>query len=472
MPRTQGNGVTIGSSVGSNYFFIDWSESVNWNSNSSTISWTAYFHYQSSDAQLDDGDVSIGGSLRWDVPGRVKNFAGTYTTRDHWLANGSYDIGHNTTGGGTFNVSGSIAGAIARSSASGDYSLTQIDRYAYQAPTPTVSRSADGGTLYMSTSDPGAPNSGPQRDFSWQVHVAGGGWFDIGATGGTSNSYAVNPNTTYYVRVLAYNDAGNSGWSGESSASYGVPTVPTGVTATKSTTTPNRISVSWTAPSYTGSGVDYYHVYRNGVQISQPTGTSINDDGLTRGTTYTYTIYAHNSTGWSNVSSGASAVAPGVPSAPSTVYTPTRVGRNVTVTAPKDSNGFGNAVTEYRIQYATSDDNYATWYGWNGTSGVLNAYNPMNIAGTEASFYYSMLTAAKTYKFRVYAVNSTGAGNLPADAAVLATPFFLPASGKRWNGISWDPTAVAKRWNSVSGWADISTAKRYNATLGSWEELT
>lgn len=357
------------------------------------------------------------------------------------------------------------------------------NRSAIQASAPSVSRSANGGTLYMSVGDPGAYNSGPQRDFDWQYHSLGGGWADLDATGDPSQSVGVDPNTTYYARVIAYNSDGNNGWSGESVASYGVPTVPLLVSAAKSDSVAGRIKVWWNPPSYTGAGVDYYHIYRNDIHVgtwnsgTPPTSSApFNDDGLARNSTNTYKIYAHNSTGWSNVSSGASAIAPGVPGAPTLVAStelspnPSRIGRNVTVRANKDANPYGNAVTEYRIQYATSDDSYATWYGWNGTSGVLNAYNPMNIAGTEATFTYSMLTAAKTYKFRVYAVNATGAGNLPADAVVLATPFFLPASGKKWNGTSWDPTAVAKRWTGAS-WEDISTAKRYTtvgaATTGS-----
>lgn len=478
-----GNGVTIGSSVNNNYIFINWQlASQNPAANTSYINWQAYFHYTSSDAQLDDGDVSVNGSLRWDVPGRVKNFTGTYTTRDHGLASeGSFAIGHNTDGSKTFNINGSIGGSLsARSSASTNFDLPGFDR---TPTTPSISggtRDSSGTRFYTSSWSGSVNNSGPGVTWYLQYSTDNSNFYDYTSTTSSGAQLIINglaATTTYYFRIKAVN-VNATKYSGSITV-YGAPTAPGKPVGTRSTSVAGRIDLTWPHVS-SNLQVSQYDIYRNGSYINSTTGnwapnSFADTTNLVRGSTYTYTVYGYNSSGWSAVSATSDPVmAPGIPGAPTLVAStelspnPSRIGRNVTVRANKDANGYGNTVTEYRIQYATSDDNYATWYGWNGTSGVLNAYNPMNIAGAEATFTYNMLTAAKTYKFRVYAVNSIGSG----DMVTLATPWFLPASGKRWNGTSWDPTAVAKRWNSVSGWADISTAKRYSSATGAWEELT
>lgn len=71
-----------------------------------------------------------------------------------------------------------------------------------------------------------------------------------------------------------------------------VPAVPTGLTA--SGTTSSTTTLNWTAPTGTVTG---YNVYRNGVKVQTVTGTSATDTGLTASTSYTYTVSAYNSVG-------------------------------------------------------------------------------------------------------------------------------------------------------------------------------
>ena len=489
MARETGNGVTIGSSVNNNYLYIDWSTVDEPSNNRTLVYWAAGFHYTSSDAQLDDCDISING-LRYDNPGRVKNYAGTFTTRDHgivaWNTPGysAFYIDHNSAGEASITISGSIGGSLsARSTISSrSYPLTNYNRSANTPYYNNITRNS-ATNIYVTYARTGSVNGPTTYVLERATNAA---MTENYTTFGEGNQ-TVNANTAYYYRMYAYGDEGGNKYSGVYGPYWGQPVPPTNVTATRSDSVAGRINIYWTKPSNTQGGIDYYHVYRDGVSgvgtyIGQHNGetapTSLSpfqDNSLPRGTDHTYYVYAHNTSGfWSDVSAVSNTVkAPGVPGKPSTVNTPTRVGRNVTVTAPKDANGYGNTVTSYRIQYATSDDNYATWYGWNGTSGVLNDYNVMDTSGSEASFYYEMLTAAKTYKFRVYAVNSIGVGDQTTDSAVLATGWFLPASGKKWDGTSWNPTAIAKRWNPItSTWTDISIAKRYSSITGNWEELT
>ena len=106
--RMQGNSISI-SGYGGQYYFIDWQMTgQNIGGNYSSINWQAYFHFQTADAQLDNGNADLNGG-RWSNGGRVKNYAGTFTTRNHQVASGSFDLGHNSAGAQNINVGGGIA---------------------------------------------------------------------------------------------------------------------------------------------------------------------------------------------------------------------------------------------------------------------------------------------------------------------------------------------------------------------------
>ena len=130
MARMTGNSISIGG-VGGQYYFIDWQlagQSVS--GNYSTINWQAYFHYQTADAQLDNGSANLSGS-RWANGGRVRNYGGTFTTRNVQLASGSFNIGHNNDGTRTLSVSGGVdVYQSGRSSGSQSWSLPTIPRNA------------------------------------------------------------------------------------------------------------------------------------------------------------------------------------------------------------------------------------------------------------------------------------------------------------------------------------------------------
>lgn len=72
------------------------------------------------------------------------------------------------------------------------------------------------------------------------------------------------------------------------------PTVPTGLAASAAGAT--QINLSWIA-STDNVGVTGYKVYRNGVQVGTPAGTSFSDTGLTASTTYSYTVAACDAAG-------------------------------------------------------------------------------------------------------------------------------------------------------------------------------
>lgn len=67
------------------------------------------------------------------------------------------------------------------------------------------------------------------------------------------------------------------------------PSAPTNLTATAASS--SQINLSWTA-STDNVGVTGYRVFRDGVQVATPTGTSYSDTGLTASTAYSYTVKA------------------------------------------------------------------------------------------------------------------------------------------------------------------------------------
>lgn len=126
-----GNSLTIGGQ-GNQYYFVNWQlASQNQGANTSTINWQNYFHFQLADAQLDNGDVVAGGATRYDVPGRVYNYSGNFTTRDLAISSGSFTVTHNPDGTYTLSVSGAIdVFSTGTSSGSQSWALPTIDRTA------------------------------------------------------------------------------------------------------------------------------------------------------------------------------------------------------------------------------------------------------------------------------------------------------------------------------------------------------
>ncbi|MEV6105037.1 glycoside hydrolase family 6 protein [Streptomyces sp. NPDC051940] len=81
------------------------------------------------------------------------------------------------------------------------------------------------------------------------------------------------------------------------------PSVPGGLQVTG--TNSSSASLSWTA-STDNVGVSAYDVYRDGVLVGSPTGTSFTDSGLSASTTYSYRVRARDAAG--NASAQSSAV--------------------------------------------------------------------------------------------------------------------------------------------------------------------
>ena len=134
----------------------------------------------------------------------------------------------------------------------------------------------------------------------------------IGNTAGTSsNITGLTANTTYSLRVSAYDAAGNT--SNQSSplsvttdavpVDTQKPTIPNGLSSSNITQT--SCTLSWNT-STDNVGVTGYNVYRDGSLIGNTAGTSLNITGLTEETTYSFSVSAYDAAG--NTSNQSSAL--------------------------------------------------------------------------------------------------------------------------------------------------------------------
>jgi fibronectin type 3 domain-containing protein len=239
--------------------------------------------------------------------------------------------------------------------------------------------------------------------------------------------------TTYYYKVRAYNNVGESGLSDYASATTasGIPAAPI-IIATDA----NQFStyIDWKSVS----GASGYRVYRadnSEGPYSTIGSTSYNayymDTGLAASTTYYYKVSAYNSVGESGLSDYASATTlSGIPAAPAGVTAEAQSSSSIRVSW-KSVSGATNYVV-YRA--AGSEGPYA------------------NIASTgSASYTDTGLSANTAYYYKVSAGNDYGEGaqsyyattktsiNRPAVPANV-TAVALPSIGVR---ISWTPVPGA-----------------------------
>ncbi len=104
---------------------------------------------------------------------------------------------------------------------------------------------------------------------------------------------------TYSFTVSAHNLAGSGPQStavnAKPSPAPTVPGAPTGLIAIPENA---QVSLSWIAPTNNGGvPIDYYIVYRGGIDVAHPTMNSKMILDLANGQSYTFTVAAHNSVG-------------------------------------------------------------------------------------------------------------------------------------------------------------------------------
>jgi hypothetical protein len=479
--------VTTRDFPGSNQSIVDWSLSV--------ISGGTYaFNNNQNRWNVRINGVHYTGTSGWNTnnASRTSTFASNSTTVTHG-ANGESTIGVSfdyddwkvVSGSGNFPLSNYNRSANAPS-------LTEVTRTSASnfRVSYSLSGSVNGPTTYV-------VQRSTTSDFSSGVtdYINPARPFDI-----TSDA-----NTTYWFRIYAYGDEGGNKFSGTSGPYYGQPTAPSIRTPSQITNSQKRISVPFSEPGYTGSGITSYTITRSGTPAATFTGITASpyidtDTNLIPGNSYTYTVTALTSGYASNASGSSAAVtASGPPYAPTAPPTFTVNGLDITVTSAAVSGNGGVAIDTsntnqgYYVQYQTSTTLDGT-YGFGGVNGAWSTPVKMSNQSQRQHTYLS-LTPALFYKFRTYAANSVifdrnsstrlyyphNNVSYTANFATTSTGYFLAAGGKRWTGTAWVPTAIAKRWDpslnsGLGGWRNLTIAKRWDASLnnglGGWKNLS
>ncbi|HEX4304643.1 MAG TPA: DUF4082 domain-containing protein [Solirubrobacterales bacterium] len=222
--------------------------------------------------------------------------------------------------------------------------------------------------------------------------------------------------TTYTFTVTGVNEAGAGPASSPSNAvtptSPTVPGTPTGVSAKAA---PIAANVSWTAPSSDGgSAITSYKVtpYIGGVAqtpvVAEAGATSLLVEGLTGGTSYTFTVRAVNAVGAGPESSQTGAVVPteAKPAGAPTGVTATAKSSGAILTWTAPASDGGSEITRYRITPLLG--------------GV--AQTPTTTSSSATTGTVSGLTNDTSYTFKVQAITAAGLGAESAESNAV-TPF-------------------------------------------------
>lgn len=187
----------------------------------------------------------------------------------------------------------------------------------------------------------------------------------------------LNPGMTYYYRVLATNNAGDSPWSNVTSArTLTPPAAPSGLTASAQSST--QINLSWADVTDEST----YKVQRsaNGTTGWSQIGTtaanvtSFANTGLAASTTYWYRVIASNATGDSPASTSASATTLSdtiAPTIPTNVKATNGKGK-ITLTWTASTDGGGSGLQGYKVYRATTQTGVYSIVGTVTTNSFVN----------------------------------------------------------------------------------------------------
>ena len=186
------------------------------------------------------------------------------------------------------------------------------------APTNLTATTFSSSQINLSWTD----NANNENGFKVEQSTDGTTFAQIATLGSNSVSYsatALSASTTYFYRVVSFNDAGNSTFSNTASATTSappppLPAAPSALSATAASRT--LINLSWTDNSGNETGFKIERCKNpnctNFAQIAQvgASVTTFADTGVVKNTAYNYRVRAFNAAGNSAYSNTASAKTP------------------------------------------------------------------------------------------------------------------------------------------------------------------
>ncbi len=328
-----------------------------------------------------------------------------------------------------------------------------------------------------------------------------GSYSEIATVGANLTSYAsggLNAGTTYYYRVRAYNDGGNSTYSNSAYATTLATALaaPSNLTATAVST--SQINLTWTDNSTNESGFRIYRkkgatgtwalIKTTGVNV-----TSFNNTGLIYGTLYYYRVRAYNSLGNSSYSNEANA---------RTLYpvaNPTNLTAAAISSSRIDLTWTDNSTNESGFKIDRKKGATGTWALIKTTGANITAFSSTGLSASSLYYYrvrayngqgnsaYSNEASATTLPIGVSLhaqIQGPAAGNLAASILVKiyspggsGTPLYSQTVTLDSNGQGYfRPTSLASGTYDVWGKVGTHLAKRirswaYNSSASSLLEF-
>jgi hypothetical protein len=214
----------------------------------------------------------------------------------------------------------------------------------------------------------------------------------------------LNNGQAYRFTVAAHNGAGIGPQSAPVNATpLAVPGVPESLTAVGGNA---QVSLSWAAPvSNGGRAIDYYVVYRDGVEVSRAAALSALVANLSNGVQYTFSVAAHNDLGLGLLSASVTIAAATTPSVPRNMAAVSGPGKiSLTWEAPASTGG--SPVVSYRIyRQVAAGMNVEGSYRAPSESELI-----ANLSGSTFSYVDKNVVAGTTYQYSVIACNAIGMG--------------------------------------------------------------
>jgi chitodextrinase len=266
-----------------------------------------------------------------------------------------------------------------------------------------------------------------------QAYIA----YDMQGADGNENRVAYTGSGAYsQAKMNAYSAFANSPvFSAGASADTTAPSVPGDLHSTSVSYT--SVGLAWDAAT-DGVGVTGYRVYRNGVLVGSPSGTSFTHNGATEGSTQTYTVRAVDAAGnLSAASSGLAVTTPMddlPPSVPSDVRASNTASYLMTVTWAGSTDPGGSGIAGYRIYR-------------NGSTTALATVGP-----TVRTFRDANVTANRSYSYRLVAFdrrgNSSALSPSVSDTTAAKTETAPPTQPIDLHVVSAAATSIQLAWNA------------------------